>query len=410
LPALILLSVLVVAAPVGEEVVCPAEAAPPALEWNVVSPGIDHARGGWGKPVKPGAKQKGPLPVAFHLLRVTLGEAGDEGGLSLRALRVPDRSAKVEEMVAWARAEGETVEAAVNGDYYPPGQSAKDPLGMLVSDGRLLAAARGTSSLLLDSHNRAHVGLFPLAVRLVGPELDLPIADMNRKAGRNEAVLHAGRYRTRSEPQWGCRSLRLALSAGEPMMNRTVPVTVSAAGDAGRVRSFQREEYLLVACGKQAQAITAVKEGDPLWLETRLEGIDWVPVEALSGGPRILRDGRVGIETAQEKLTGGMKGWVPKRHPRTAVGVGGEGQTVFLLVAEGRLPHTDGMTAIEAACVLKAVGADDALLFDGGGSSSLLLGEKFVSKPQVWHNRSGRAVADVLAVVREGPTPPPQEE
>jgi len=61
------------------------------------------------------------------------------------------------------------------------------------------------------------------------------------------------------------------------------------------------------------------------------------------------------------------------------------------------------MTAVEAACVLKAAGAADALLFDGGGSSSLLLGDKFVNKPQMWHNRSGRSVADTLAIVRMRP-------
>ncbi|MBM4355808.1 MAG: phosphodiester glycosidase family protein, partial [Deltaproteobacteria bacterium] len=312
------------------------------------------------------------------------------------------RSAKVEEMVAWARAGGETVEAAVNGDYYPPGLASRDPLGLLIARGRILSAARGTTGLLLDSQNRAHVGRYPVEMRVVGDGVDLGVADMNRKAGRNEAVLYAGRFRTKSEAQWGCTALRLLPPIGEPMVNRTVPATVVAVGDAGRMRKLEADEYLLVACGKAAEALAGVSESTQLSLETRVPDVDWVPVEALSGGPRILREGRVSIETREERLTPGMKGWVPKRHPRTAAGTGGDGRTLFLLVAEGRLPHTEGMTAAEAACVLRHAGASDALLFDGGGSSSLLLGEKFVNKPQMWRNRSGRSVADTLAVVRAG--------
>ncbi len=412
MPALVLAALLLSAASAettkAEE--CPAEVASLELAWEAKGEGIEYARGGWGKPVKEGRRRKGPIPVAFHLVRISLAEAGQTGGLTLRALRIPDRSGKVEEMVAWARQGGALVEAAVNGDYYPPGQTSRDPLGLLVSGGRPLAASHGTTGLLLDSDNRAHIGKHEFRMQVSGGGILLEVADMNRKAGRHEAVLYAGRYRTRSEAQWGCRALRLLPPPGEPVVNRTVPVQVVAVGDAGRLRTFQAEEYLLVACGKSAEPLADVTMQTQLSLEVRVPGVDWVTVEALSGGPRILRDGNVSIETRDEGLTPGMKGWVPKRHPRTAAGVSADGRTVVLLMAEGRLPHTDGMTAVEAACVMRGVGAADALLFDGGGSSSLLLGDNFVSKPQLWHNRSGRAVADTLAVVRMGTGTPIQEE
>jgi exopolysaccharide biosynthesis protein len=60
------------------------------------------------------------------------------------------------------------------------------------------------------------------------------------------------------------------------------------------------------------------------------------------------------------------------RHPRTAAGVDAEGQTLFLLVIDGRQPgHSVGVTLPELADVLIRHGAHDALNLDGGGSSGM---------------------------------------
>jgi hypothetical protein len=65
------------------------------------------------------------------------------------------------------------------------------------------------------------------------------------------------------------------------------------------------------------------------------------------------------------------KGGVP--HARTAVGTDAEGRVLFLLVADGYNPGvSEGLTSGEVAQLLHATGAHDALLLDGGGSSTLV--------------------------------------
>ena len=59
------------------------------------------------------------------------------------------------------------------------------------------------------------------------------------------------------------------------------------------------------------------------------------------------------------------------RHPRTALGLNAAGNTLILVVVDGRQPELSvGMTLVELADLLIELGAHDAINLDGGGSSS----------------------------------------
>ena len=62
------------------------------------------------------------------------------------------------------------------------------------------------------------------------------------------------------------------------------------------------------------------------------------------------------------------------RAPRTAVGIDRDGRTLMLVVVDGRkLEHSIGMTSLELAQELVALGCDRALMLDGGGSSTMAM-------------------------------------
>ena len=58
-------------------------------------------------------------------------------------------------------------------------------------------------------------------------------------------------------------------------------------------------------------------------------------------------------------------------HPRTAVGIDVDGRKLFFLVIDGRSTVSRGFTMVELANMMQALGAESALNFDGGGSSTL---------------------------------------
>jgi exopolysaccharide biosynthesis protein len=59
-------------------------------------------------------------------------------------------------------------------------------------------------------------------------------------------------------------------------------------------------------------------------------------------------------------------------HPRTAIGVDRDAGRLLLLVIDGRARFSRGFTLVELARMLRQLGAEDALNFDGGGSSTMV--------------------------------------
>jgi exopolysaccharide biosynthesis protein len=85
------------------------------------------------------------------------------------------------------------------------------------------------------------------------------------------------------------------------------------------------------------------------------------------------------------------------RHPRTAVGFSRDSSTLLLLTVDGRSENSGGMTLIELANVMRELGAWQAMNFDGGGSTTMVIDGKVVNHPS--ETEGERAVGDALLVV-----------
>ena len=69
------------------------------------------------------------------------------------------------------------------------------------------------------------------------------------------------------------------------------------------------------------------------------------------------------------------------RHPRTAVGFDSDENLLWIIVVDGRQPgYSDGMTLPELAGVFEALGVEEAVNLDGGGSTVMVLGGEAVSR------------------------------
>lgn len=91
---------------------------------------------------------------------------------------------------------------------------------------------------------------------------------------------------------------------------------------------------------------------------------DWVGMNmAVTGGGMLIVDGMI-PETFTHEVAG--------RHPRTAIGSSEDGKTVYMVVVDGRQSHSIGMTMIELADFMLEIGAWNAVMMDGGGSSTLV--------------------------------------
>ncbi len=132
--------------------------------------------------------------------------------------------------------------------------------------------------------------------------------------------------------------------------------------------------FLLAASGKdqQIRMKDAFRAGNTVsWSTDTLPAISSDALHALSCGSWLVRDGK-NVAPLSDPWAGSLAGPAP----RTAVGIGREGQLVFV-VAEGRVPGgVSGLTGKELGDLLTAMGLREAALLDGGASSELITNGK----------------------------------
>jgi exopolysaccharide biosynthesis protein len=87
------------------------------------------------------------------------------------------------------------------------------------------------------------------------------------------------------------------------------------------------------------------------------------------------------------------------KHPRSAVGISRDSSTLILFAVDGRSENSGGMTLRELAAHMRALGAWDAMNFDGGGSTTLVIDGAVVNHPS--DPTGERAVGNALLVLRK---------
>jgi hypothetical protein len=127
----------------------------------------------------------------------------------------------------------------------------------------------------------------------------------------------------------------------------------------------------------------------------------------VNGGPRLLRDGRRAITAEAEGFDhpddpGFDYAFALRRNPRTVAGVTRDGR-LLLVAVDGRAPgYSAGLDFEEEAGVMRALGARDAVNLDGGGSTTMTIRDRLVTRPS---DATGeRPVGDAILLL---PVTPP---
>ena len=120
----------------------------------------------------------------------------------------------------------------------------------------------------------------------------------------------------------------------------------------------------------------------------------------VGGWPRVVRDGR-NIGASADSLEGTFPRFSAERHPRSAIGFSRDSATVYLVAVDGRQETSDGMTLVELGDFLVEIGAYQALNFDGGGSTALVIDGTLANTPS---DAAGeRAVGNAVLVRQRKP-------
>jgi hypothetical protein len=334
-------------------------------------------------------------PIDVWALRVDPGQAHLEIALA------EDRTPALETVAEMAARQGAV--AAVNGGFFSPRGA---PQGVLRVGGHWVGVsterARGAIAIVED-HGRTRL-LFD-RIR-VGLSVELTRRGGQRESMRVDSVNPPGAPRGLSlytKPYVAPEAAGPSTDSPEAGSEQQAPAARAAAARTytvicnGRPCRLVRERsgsepgdvppsgFTLVYRGAQVPASLArLRRGDYVSLREQIETLhatsprDWAAAPNILGGAGLLLTGGQPIDDwGPERV---REDFVTTRHPRTLVGTDRDG-FIWLVAVDGRRADSLGMRLDELQRLAARLRLVEALNLDGGGSTTLVIGEKVVNRP-----------------------------
>lgn len=277
---------------------------------------------------------------------------------------------------------GDRVLSGINGDYYV--MATGNPLGLVVTDGLLRSSASYLSAIGFDRDGKAIIGKPDLTMRANFKGNSLKIADINKirdgsayylftddfgattkntKAGVD--VILTPIATTEGQPVTGGSGAALTTS-NQLKIGSLVSCRVEQVIEATGATAIPEGKFVLSVIGTGAEwfleMARALQPGDTVDIEVSSADSRWNDVDCAVGAMyRLLESGQVvdGLDASTAA-------------PRTAVGVKADGDVIFYTIDGRQSGHSVGATIKMVAQRLLELGCTDAVLLDGGGSTTMV--------------------------------------
>ena len=343
--------------------------------------------------------------VVVNILKVTLKQK-DLYVRSLKATGTETLGAMVERL----NDQGERVIGAINGDFFRRQSKAGVPHGVQVADGKLIFGPRKRSMICFGPKKTPYIAVVGLKgeVRVGGSRprsyrIDAVNAFPNEFKKRDGVLLYTPAFQELAASRYlglvaAVEKIDPALQVGDQCRGRVARVE---RGGGGAEVAVPADGCLLYFLGKYARELHGrLKKGVDIRLKLSLPPIKGGVPQAIGGGPRLVRKGRVNVEFGKEDFDRlHMSHLNNARHPRSAVGYDRAKKYLFLVMVEGRHEESRGMTMGELGKYMKGLGCYDAMAFDGGGSAAMyVLGKGIASR-----SNEEREIANSLIISTKRP-------
>jgi exopolysaccharide biosynthesis protein len=357
--------------------------AQPGLKSEVIAPGVEHLQ------IVRGYKSEKDAtgPWFINMLRIDLDRA------RLRLIHALDEAVGLETVSSMATRYGAL--AAVNSGYFrTTGTYRGDAVGIEVLDGKLLSEPnniRAAAGLIEKTGKQELIfGHLKFDGQISsGPRVKHAIAGLNRPRADNELVIFTPEFHrtTLTEPN----GLEVIVRRGQVVESR----------DLKGSSAIPANGFVISASGAAREwGLKNLRRGVRVQLNLKLSPVEteqadsWTQATSIiGGGPQLIKNGRVEITNAAEKI---LPSFVSDGHPRTAIARLKSGQ-ILLLTVDGRQPgESIGMSLTMLADLLLEFGAVDAINLDGGGSTTMVIRNKLVNKPS--DPTGERPVSDAILV------------
>lgn len=255
--------------------------------------------------------------------------------------------------------------AAVNASYFG---SDGWIIGNLKIDGEIIGAeSKVRTALLVHEANKLEFMMTSYNGQVILPNGNtVPITGVNRERNVNDLIVYESKYAARTKTNPHGREITLDKDGKVLFIN--------FAGNS----QLQKDQIVLSGHGTMADQLAQLQVGDRVIVKQSMGGNADKATHVVGAGPRLIQSGNVVVSSGNREqfLPDIMNG----RAPRTAIGLTKDGK-IILMVVDGRSSLSTGFTLVELANELKSKGVVDAMNFDGGGSSEMVVGNMIKNVP-----------------------------
>jgi len=354
----------------------------PAPKSEFIAPGIEHLQ------ITRGYKSDKEItgPWFINMLRIDLRKA------RLRMVHAMDEAVGLETVSSLATRYGAL--AAINSGYFrTTGTYRGDSVGTQVLNGQILSESNnGRAAVGLVEGSRAQQIVFGHVVftgeLIAGAKAKHVINGLNRPRADDELIIFTPEFHrtTLTNPD----GLEVIVRRGrvteirELQGSSTIPTDGFVISASGSARLWVRQNL-----GKRTSVRLSLKMSP---LETDQKDEWQKATSIIGGGPQLIKDSRVEITNAAEKI---LPAFVSDLHPRTAIAKLKSGE-LLLVTVDGRQTASIGMSLTMLADLLIEFGATDAINLDGGGSTTMVIRNRLVNKPS--DTTGERPVSDAILI------------
>ena len=259
--------------------------------------------------------------------------------------------------------------AAVNADFFSMSTPSYS-MGPIVDDGKILSTPHYDSgkmaTFMIDKNGSSIIDYLRSGVTLKNETKGNSSTGYSVNKHSNNftsPVIFTSEYRRRTPGQEGVK-------------DTTIVEVIVSGNSILEVRQGQpsteipTDGYAIVASGaKGSQLLNNFSSGDSVNMTTTMTNSYPDISEAVGGGTMILKDGMLAPIT--HKISG--------KSQRTAIGITYD-KKLILMTVDGRKSPYIGMQETDVANFLRKQNVKDAMMFDGGGSTEMVVNKKIVNQ------------------------------